>query len=130
MRMGTQTPALRVQHVSIPRPIGSSETARRFYAGVLGLEEVPPPASLAHLDLVWYRLGETELHLIGVQGDHEPQLGHFCIQVDDLQVVRARLAQAHAPIDEDQAIPNRPRFFTRDPFGNRIEITTILGPYV
>jgi hypothetical protein len=30
---------------------------------------------------------------------------------------------------DQTAIPNRPRFFCRDPFGNLIEFTTILGDY-
>lgn len=119
----------RVQHVSVPRPPGSHDEARRFYGDVLGLEEAPVPESIAHLDLIWYRLGDCELHLFAGERAPEGFGGHFCIQVDDVQALRARLEQHDVQIIDDVAIPNRPRFFVQDPFGNRIEVTTIQGPY-
>ena len=121
----------RVQHVSVARPRGEQEAAaaRRFYGEALGLQEVAPPASLAGLDLIWYRLGDDELHIFTTDdppGDHGQ---HFCIQVDDVDALRDQLSRAGVAIVEDTAIHNRPRFFIHDPFGNRIECTTILGPY-
>jgi len=53
----------RVQHVSLPRPPRSDEATRAFYGTLLGFEEIPAPASLADLDVIWYRLGDAELHL-------------------------------------------------------------------
>jgi catechol 2,3-dioxygenase-like lactoylglutathione lyase family enzyme len=119
----------RIQHVSIPRPRGSAEQARRFYTDVLGLEEIAPPRALAHLDLVWYRVGECELHLIGEDGADQRSGRHFCMEVDDLEEVRARLLAAGLPAEETTPIPGRPRFFCRDPFGNSIEVATITGDY-
>jgi catechol 2,3-dioxygenase-like lactoylglutathione lyase family enzyme len=121
--------ARHIQHVSVPRPRGSQDQARRFYTELLGLQEVQPPASLQALNLVWYRLGDSELHLF--EADAVPQgLGaHFCIQVDDLQALRERLTGGGVRVIEDIPITNRPRFFVEDPFGNRIELTTILGDY-
>ena len=121
----------RVQHVSIARPRGdeAAAAARRFYGEALGLHEVGVPRGLAHMDLIWYRVGDDELHVFTSDdppGDHGQ---HFCIQVEDVQALRAQLAGAGVEIIDDTAIPNRPRFFIRDPFGNRIECTTILGPY-
>jgi catechol 2,3-dioxygenase-like lactoylglutathione lyase family enzyme len=121
----------RVQHVSVARPRGEQEAAatRRFYGEALGLQEVAPPSSLADLDLIWYRLGDDELHIFTTDdppGDHGQ---HFCIQVDDVAALRDQLSRAGVAIVEDTAIHNRPRFFIHDPFGNRIECTTILGPY-
>jgi len=115
----------RLQHVSVPRPRGSADEARQFYGGLLGLEEIAVPATLAHLDLVWYRVGDDELHLFGDErgGGHAAQ--HFCVQVDDVEALRRRLAAAGVAIGEEPEIPNRPRFTVRDPFGNLIEATTI-----
>jgi catechol 2,3-dioxygenase-like lactoylglutathione lyase family enzyme len=121
----------RVQHVSVARPRGEQEAAaaRRFYGEALGLQEVVPPSSLTDLDLIWYQLGDDELHIFTTDdppGDHGQ---HFCIQVDDVDALRDQLSRAGVAIVEDTAIHNRPRFFIHDPFGNRIECTMILGPY-
>jgi catechol 2,3-dioxygenase-like lactoylglutathione lyase family enzyme len=120
---------LRIHHVSVPRPRGSADQARRFYTDVLGLEEIQPPKALAGLDLVWYRLGDNELHLF-VEDDADQRTGrHFCMAVDDLDALRARLAAAGYAIEETIPIPGRPRFNIHDPFGNMIEITTLVGDY-
>jgi catechol 2,3-dioxygenase-like lactoylglutathione lyase family enzyme len=120
---------MRIQHVSVPRPSGSAEEARRFYGSVLGLAEIRPPKSLARYDLVWFRVGDDELHLFVADGADQRTGRHFCIAVDDLEAVRARLAAAGHPMQETDPIPGRPRFFCHDPFGNQIEITTITGDY-
>lgn len=120
----------RIQHVSIPRPPGSHDEARRFYSGILGLEEIPPPRSIQELDLVWFRLGETELHLFAEEPAGQDRSGrHFCMAVDDLDAVRSRLEAAGVPVVGTIPIPGRPRYFVRDPFGNMIEICTIEGDY-
>lgn len=116
----------RIQHVSIPRPPGSHATARDFYGDLLGLEEITPPKSLAALELVWYRLGETELHLFAEEPTGQDHSGrHLCIAVDDVEALRERLEAAGVPVVGTIPIPGRPRYFVRDPFGNLIEITTI-----
>ncbi len=119
----------RLQHVSVPRPRGSADQARRFYGGILGLEEIAVPATLAHLDLVWYRLGDDELHLFEDERGVGHAAQHFCLQVDAVDALRRRLAAAGVAIGEEPEILNRPRFTVRDPFGNLIEVTTIRGAY-
>ncbi len=120
----------RIQHVSIPRPPGSDAQTRAFYGELLGLEEVPVPESLRHLDLIWYRLGETELHLISEEPVGDRSARHFCIEVDDLAELRQRLADAGYQPRDTTPIPGRPRFFCPDPFGNQIEFTAIVGDYL
>lgn len=118
----------RVQHVSIPRPPGSDAQARAFYGELLGLEEIPVPESIRHLDLIWYRLGsDTELHLFAEQPLDNPSGRHFCIVVDDLESLRAQLGERGFVPIEATPIPGRPRFFCRDPFNNRVEFTKIEG---
>lgn len=122
----------RLQHVSVPMPTGGEAEARRFYGQVLGLEEARPPADLGHLSLVWFRTadGGQEVHCFA-----EERLGanssaqHLCLQVDELEAFRARLTEHGVAIEETTPIRNRPRFFVRDPFGNLIELTQILGDY-
>jgi catechol 2,3-dioxygenase-like lactoylglutathione lyase family enzyme len=120
---------VRLQHVSVPMPHGRLEDARAFYSGVLGLVEKPVPASLGSA-LIWLAAGEgeLELHLFpDREGANARQ--HFALHVDDLDEVRARLAQGGHAVEEAVPIPNRPRLYTRDPFGNRIELTELAGPY-
>ncbi len=122
----------RIQHVSIPRPpgAGSREQARAFFGGLLGLAEKPVPSTIEHLDLVWFDLGEaTELHVFSEPPLDDRSGRHFCLEVDDVAELRARLVAAGFAPWEPETINNRPRCFCRDPFGNTIEFTTILGDY-
>ncbi len=115
-------------HLSIPRPPGadSATQARQFYGDVLGLTEIPVPASLQHLDLVWFAVGSGELHVFSEAPRADTSGRHFCLLVADQSATRAQLEAANHPCTDTIAIPGRPRFFTHDPFGNSIEITTIL----
>jgi catechol 2,3-dioxygenase-like lactoylglutathione lyase family enzyme len=122
----------RLQHVSTPYPRGRQEDVRAFYGGVLGLVEKPVPASLADQELVWFEAGPSELELHFLPDPVPPDSAaqrHFCLEVDDLEGWRERLEAAGVETSDQTPIPNRPRFFCRDPFGNLIELTTILGDY-
>jgi catechol 2,3-dioxygenase-like lactoylglutathione lyase family enzyme len=119
-----------IQHVSIPRPPGSDAAARAFYGQLLGLQEVPVPQSIQHLDLVWFRLGNMELHLFAEEPINDSSGRHYCFVVENLKEAWDRLVEAgYAPWDTIP-IPGRPRFFCRDPFNNTIEFTTIEGNYL
>ena len=102
---------------------------RRFYGELLGLREQPTPSTLAGMSLVWFSAGEgLELHFFpGVQ--HVESTRHFCFDIDDLEATRHRLEEAGLAPYDDTAIPNRPRFFCRDPVGNLVEFTRIEGDY-
>ena len=123
---------MRIQHVSIPRPPGteSRETARDFFAGLLGMTEKPVPQSIQHLDLVWFQVGDRELHCFAEEPTDDPSGRHFCLEVDDLEAMRNRLLGAGYKPWDPEGIPGRPRFFCRDPFNNTIEFTTIRGNYL
>ena len=121
-----------IQHVSIPRPPGmeSREWAREFYVSLLGMEEIPVPRSIQHLDLIWFQVGGRELHCFSEEPIDDPSGRHFCLMVENLEALRARLSTAgYAPWGA-QEIPGRPRFFCHDPFKNTIEFTTIEGHYL
>ncbi|GCE45241.1 catechol 2,3-dioxygenase-like lactoylglutathione lyase family enzyme [Thermosporothrix hazakensis] len=121
----------RLQHVSFVVPRGSQEAVRAFYGGVLGLEEKQPPQSLAHRQLVWFAAGEGEMELHFMPSDEPPNENgqHFCLEVDVLDEYRQRLQNAGIAILEAEPIPGRPRFFCHDPFGNLIELTTLVAEY-
>jgi catechol 2,3-dioxygenase-like lactoylglutathione lyase family enzyme len=102
---------------------------RRFYAEVLGLSEQPAPSTLAGMGLLWFTAGEgLEIHFFPGPQDIESRR-HFCFDIDDLEDTRRRLEAAGLAPFDDTPIPNRPRFFCRDPVGNLIEFTRIEGDY-
>lgn len=122
--------AARLQHVSIPLPPDGKDAARHFYSDLLGLEEVPVPETLNALNLLWYRLGDTELHLFIEEPAADRSARHFCIEVDDVETLRSALEAGGVAVVGATAIPGRPRYFCRDPFGNMLEFTTIQYDYL
>jgi catechol 2,3-dioxygenase-like lactoylglutathione lyase family enzyme len=119
-----------LQHVSSPFPEGEQAAVRRFYGEVLGLSEKPTPASLAHMGLVWFAAGDgLEMHFFP-EPPGSQSARHFCLDIDDLEETRQRLTEAGLEPYDDTPIPNRPRFFCRDPVGNLIEFTRIEGEYL
>ena len=121
-----------IQHVSIPRPPGkeSRQQAHAFFGDLLGMETKPVPKSIQHLDLVWFQVGELELHCFAEEPLADPSGRHFCLVVEDLEQTRQKLLAAGFEPWDPEAIPGRPRFFCRDPFNNIIEFTTIVDDYL
>jgi catechol 2,3-dioxygenase-like lactoylglutathione lyase family enzyme len=110
-----------LDHVQLAIPAGGEDRARTFYAGLLGMEEVPKPASLSASGC-WFTGGGAALH-IGIDPDFRPaKKAHPALLVDDLEELRARLAEAGCVIRDDTPVAGYARFFTEDPFGNRIEL--------
>src|ERR1039457_6415640 len=60
-----------IDHVQLAMPPGEEERARAFYAGVLGLTEVPKPPDLAKRGGAWFEQGAVKIHL-GVEADFRP----------------------------------------------------------
>lgn len=121
----------RLQHASLPMPPGGNNEVRRYYIETLGLTEITPPAVLGTERFVWLSVGDfgDEIHIF-TEDQHEKSPGlHVALEVEDSQAVRDALERAGYPTADTDTIPNRPRFFTLDPFGNRIEITEINGQY-
>jgi catechol 2,3-dioxygenase-like lactoylglutathione lyase family enzyme len=118
---------LRLQHVSIAVPTDGAETARAFYGGLLGLEERDVLPALDPDGFIWFRTGgDTELHLMLV-AEPPPDQPHFCLAVDDLEGLRARLEAGGVEARDSTPLVGRPRFTCRDPFGNLIELARIEG---
>jgi catechol 2,3-dioxygenase-like lactoylglutathione lyase family enzyme len=119
-----------LHHVSIPVLPGQLEDGREFYTRALGLEEIPAPNEFAPDRVVWFRLGERELHLFKEVDANTPiSERHLALEVDDLDAARRRFDEHGVTVEEADSIHNRPRLYVRDPFGNKLEITEIQGPY-
>ena len=111
-----------LDHVLVAIPPGSEAEGRAFYSGVLGLEEIPKPASLEAMGGAWFQLGNAQLHL-GVEADFRPaRKAHPAFRVADVDAAAARCAAAGLPIQWDDRYPGVRRFYVADPFGNRVEI--------
>lgn len=108
---------LRVQHVSVGIEAGREAEARAFYTGALGLVEKPRPLGLKNNPVIWFDAGddEHEIHLMATAGYTAPPGNHLCLQVDDLEAMRARLARHGVAAQEVAPIDHRPRFFITDP---------------
>jgi catechol 2,3-dioxygenase-like lactoylglutathione lyase family enzyme len=118
-----------LDHVQIVAPPGCEPAARHFFGDLLGLQEVPKPAPLSARGGCWFALADRQLH-IGVDPDFSPaRKGHVALRVDpaELDDLAARLSAAGAAIAWDSALPTERRFYSADPWGNRIELLAEAG---
>lgn len=108
-----------LDHVQVAMPAGGEDAARGFYTGLLGLAEAPKPEPLRATGGVWFEGG---VHM-GVEADFRPaRKAHPGLSVADLDAVAARLTAAGADVEWDERLPGVRRFYTHDPFGNRLEL--------
>lgn len=99
-------------------PRCGEDDARAFYGDRLGLTEVAKPAPLAARGGVWFERGALRVHL-GVEEPFQPaRKAHPAFEVADIDALAARLDVVRWNDD----LPGYRRFYTKDPFGNRIEI--------
>jgi catechol 2,3-dioxygenase-like lactoylglutathione lyase family enzyme len=116
-----------LDHVQVAAPAGSEDDARRFYGGLLGLAELPKPAVLKARGGVWFACGGSQLH-VGIAARFTPaRKAHPALGVRavDLDRLAERLVSAGCPVAWDDAIPGTRRFYTADPWGNRIELVGV-----
>ncbi len=114
----------RLDHVQIAAPPGCEEEARRFFGGLLGLAEIEKPAALQGRGGAWFALGEQQLH-VGVEEPFEPaRKAHPALRVppSHLDRLAERLAAAGVAVEWDGSLPGERRFYTEDPWGNRLEL--------
>jgi catechol 2,3-dioxygenase-like lactoylglutathione lyase family enzyme len=117
-----------IDHVAVAAPPGSEEEARRFFSGVLGLEELPKPESQRRYGGAWFACGGQQLH-VGIEPEFAPaNRAHPAFSVDGaerLAAVAARLSAAGVEVRWDQELPGTARFYASDPWGNRLEFTAV-----
>ena len=78
---------------------------------------------------VWFALGDAQLH-IGVEAQFRPaRKAHPALRIDGatLDALARRLADAGAAVRWDEELPDVRRFFTDDPWGNRLELLAPAG---
>jgi catechol 2,3-dioxygenase-like lactoylglutathione lyase family enzyme len=113
-----------IDHVQLAMPAGAEAmaAARGFYAGVLGLDEVPRPPELATRPGLWFEIGAVKVHL-GVEDDFRPaRKAHPAFVVADLPALLERCRGAGRRVVPAEPLSGAARAHVDDPFGNRIEL--------
>ncbi len=113
---------LNLHHVSIMAD--DLDVATGFYSQTLGLAPLPLPDASLIGKIAWFDLGNGRaLHVI--KGKAAPDgLSHFALHIGSVQDWRAHLdALSIAYTAADVDLPGKGRIFTKDPFGNAIELT-------
>nr|WP_281494079.1 VOC family protein [Jannaschia sp. S6380] len=107
-------------------PEGGEDAARGFYAGVLGLTEVPKPAALRGRGGLWFEGPGLQLHL-GVDHPFRPATkAHPGLRVDDLDAATCHLDAQGVSWRRDIDLPGLRRVYVDDPHGNRIELLELV----
>jgi len=113
-----------LDHVQVAAPRGSEDGARRFYGELLGMPELRKPDALRARGGAWFACGERQLH-VGIADPFAPATkAHPALLFDlaDLDRLAERLTAAGCEVLWDDAISGTRRFYTADPWGNRIEL--------
>jgi catechol-2,3-dioxygenase len=114
---------IRLDHVQLAAPPDCEVEARRFFGGLIGLQEVEKPKPLRERGGVWFAVGDRQLH-IGVEADFRAaRKAHpaFRLPSADLDLIAARLIDSGASVVWNADLPGERRFYCQDPWGNRIE---------
>jgi hypothetical protein len=96
----------------------------------MGLEELEKPAPLRARGGVWFGLGDGRQVHVGVEEEFVPaRKAHPALRAADGEIdhVAARIAAAGGVVTWDGALPELRRFYTEDPWGNRIEVLALLA---
>lgn len=110
-----------IHHVQLGAPADSEPKARAFWVAVVGLEEISKPEALTGRGGCWFRGRSIEIH-VGIEAQFRPATrAHPGLMVESVDDVARRLSSAGHPVEWDHDFPGMRRFYTTDPFGNRIE---------
>ncbi|WEX88459.1 VOC family protein [Sinorhizobium garamanticum] len=116
-----------IDHVQLAMPEGGEAEARRFYADLLGIPEVPKPSNLSQRGGCWFHRAGLKIHL-GVEKQFSPaRKAHPAFIVDNLLALISRLEAAGFEATEDEPLAGFVRWYVSDPFGNRIELMQPVG---
>jgi len=117
-----------LDYIHLQMPADSEHLARRFYAGLLALEEIPTPTNPASHRGVWFRCGLLRLHL-GAVPEWPSKPAVPIVAVGDLRrVIDNLLAAGYDARVDLESRPGFARALALDPFGNRLELIQSMLP--
>lgn len=113
---------MKLDHVQLAMPPGEEVKAIRFFKDIFDMVEEQKPEPLSSRGGCWLRKDGVILH-IGVDEAFRPQQkAHPAFIVEDLYSLANKLKAHGFDVIWDNALSDRTRFYTADPFGNRIEV--------
>jgi catechol 2,3-dioxygenase-like lactoylglutathione lyase family enzyme len=119
------SPFTAIDHVQLAMPAGQEGKARKFYAELLGMREIPKPAELLKRGGCWFESGPVQVH-IGVEEDFRPaRKAHPALRCANYDGLVEKLRAAEVEVTETEDIPGVRRCHMHDPFGNRIELVSL-----
>jgi len=122
---------IELDHVQIAAPAGCEVEARRFFGDVLGLAELEKPEALRSRGGAWFELGGGgQLH-VGVEKPFAPaRKAHPGLRMTaaELDELARRLEAVGRRVEWDDSLPGVRRFYTADPWGNRLELLAAAEP--
>src|SRR6516165_5324815 len=113
-----------IDHVSVL--ITNVERSRRFYRDLLGLKEIARPRTFDFV-VVWFDLGNQQLHLLLKDRPDTLSPRHFALRVADVSAARAYFRERGVATQETTPIPGADRFFIADPDQSRTRVKTSAG---
>ena len=127
--------AIRIDHIQIAAPERCEAAAREFYSGILGMVEIEKPGPLRARGGCWFQCGQHQLHIGVDKGFRPAKKAHPAFAVEKLEALRENAHVHHVPavaarvallrhnyrIIDDENLPGARRFYTEDPWGNRLE---------
>ena len=108
-----------IDHVQLAIPNGAEDDARAFYAGVLGLSEVPKPPLLAARGGAWFEAGNVRVHVGAEESFVAANKAHPALTMDNLT---SFIESSGLDVKWNNEIVGLIRCHVFDPFGNRIEL--------
>jgi hypothetical protein len=97
-------PFTAIDHVQLAMPVGQEETARKFYAELLGMREIPKPAELSKRGGCWFESGSVQVHL-GVEKHFRPAMkAHPAFKCTDYDGLVAKLRASGVEVTEPGGI--------------------------
>ena len=111
---------MQIDHVQLSGPPGCEDVMRTFWEA-LGFAEIPKPEPLRSRGGCWLRSDGAEIH-IGIEDPFAPaRKSHPGFAVPELDVTAQQLTDYGCELSWDENWPGTRRFYTSDPFGNRLE---------
>ncbi len=110
-----------IDHIQVAAPQGAEAAARNYYGTILGMDELEKPPVLRARGGCWFQCGGQQIH-IGIENEFRPaKRAHPALRVSNFDELRSRLLSEGFEVRDSSEIPGTRRFFSDDPWGNRIE---------